>query len=150
VDQGEQHFTSSTSTNDQLTSSKGLLAVPFVLHSQPTAVFEPNGQSVEQQANVAQQRYAEIFRDVENIINDHSESHMYAGHREMASLTASTQSNTKRLANLTDRSSSFLSRQSPISSRPWRFTMHSSGRTAVAVLAFDALCRPPLTMFVSY
>jgi IMP and pyridine-specific 5'-nucleotidase len=72
VDQGEQHFTSSTSTNDQLTSSKGLLAVPFVLHSQPTAVFEPNGQSVEQQANVAQQRYAEIFRDVENIINDHS------------------------------------------------------------------------------
>lgn len=51
---------------------KGLLAVPFVLHSQPTAVFEPNGQSVDQQASVAQRRYAEIFRDVEDIINDHS------------------------------------------------------------------------------
>jgi IMP and pyridine-specific 5'-nucleotidase len=58
-----------------LTSSKGLLAVPFVLHSQPTAVFEPEGQSVEKQASVAQQRYAEIFRDVENIINDHSKLH---------------------------------------------------------------------------
>jgi hypothetical protein len=52
---------------------EGLLAVPFVLHSQPTAVFEPNGQSVDQQSSVAQRRYAEIFRDVEEIINDHSE-----------------------------------------------------------------------------
>jgi IMP and pyridine-specific 5'-nucleotidase len=58
-----------------LTFSKGLLAVPFILHSQPTAVFEPDGQSVEKQASVAQQRYAEIFRDVENIINDHSKFH---------------------------------------------------------------------------
>jgi IMP and pyridine-specific 5'-nucleotidase len=52
---------------------QGLLAVPFVLHSQPTAVFEPDGRSVEKQASVAQQRYAEIFRDVEYMINDHSE-----------------------------------------------------------------------------
>lgn len=51
---------------------KGLLAVPFVLHSQPTAVFEPNGGSVDTMAVVAQRRYAEIMRDVEEIINDHS------------------------------------------------------------------------------
>lgn len=57
-----------------LIQHQGLLAVPFVLHSHPTAVFEPNGESVEQQANVAQRRYAEILRDVEEIINDHSES----------------------------------------------------------------------------
>lgn len=52
---------------------KGLLAVPFVLHSHPTAVFEPDGESVDQQASIAQRRYAEIMRDVEEIINDHSE-----------------------------------------------------------------------------
>ncbi|KAF3036199.1 IMP 5'-nucleotidase [Didymella heteroderae] len=52
---------------------KGLLAVPFVLHSQPTAVFEENAQTVHQQASVAQRRYAEIMRDVEDIINDHIE-----------------------------------------------------------------------------
>ena len=54
---------------------KGLLAVPFVLHSQPTAVFEENAQTVHQQASVAQRRYAEIMRDVEEIINDHSMFH---------------------------------------------------------------------------
>lgn len=53
-------------------SCQGLLAVPFVLHSQPTAVFEPHGESVDQMANVAQRRYAEIMRDVEEIVNDHS------------------------------------------------------------------------------
>lgn len=51
---------------------KGLLAVPFVLHSHPTAVFEPDGESVDHQAALAQRRYAEIMRDVEEIINDHS------------------------------------------------------------------------------
>jgi hypothetical protein len=51
---------------------QGLLAVPFVLHSHPTAVFEPNDESVDHQANIAQRRYAEIMRDVEEIINDHS------------------------------------------------------------------------------
>jgi IMP and pyridine-specific 5'-nucleotidase len=51
---------------------QGLLAVPFVLHSHPTAVFEPNDESVEHQATIAQRRYAEILRDVEEIINDHS------------------------------------------------------------------------------
>lgn len=37
-------------------------------------MFEPDGESVEQQASIAQRRYAEILRDVEEIINDHSMS----------------------------------------------------------------------------
>ncbi|KAH8732258.1 IMP-specific 5'-nucleotidase-like protein 1 [Phaeosphaeriaceae sp. PMI808] len=75
-----------THRRDQLIEwIKGLLAVPFVLHSQPTAVFEPQGQSVEQQANVAQRRYAEIFRDVEDIINDHIE-HQNVGKPDQSKL----------------------------------------------------------------
>lgn len=35
-------------------------------------MFEPHGESVDQMANTAQRRYAEIMRDVEEIINDHS------------------------------------------------------------------------------
>ncbi|KAG9199504.1 hypothetical protein B5807_00657 [Epicoccum nigrum] len=63
-----------THRRDQLIEwIKGLLAVPFVLHSQPTAVFEEKSNTVHQQANVAQRRYAEIMRDVEEIINDHIE-----------------------------------------------------------------------------
>ncbi|KAF2997660.1 IMP 5'-nucleotidase [Curvularia kusanoi] len=63
-----------THRRDQLIEwIKGLLAVPFVLHSQPTAVFEEKAQTVHQQASVAQRRYAEIMRDVEEIINDHIE-----------------------------------------------------------------------------
>ncbi|KAF1933071.1 IMP-specific 5'-nucleotidase 1 [Didymella exigua CBS 183.55] len=63
-----------THRRDQLIEwIKGLLAVPFVLHSQPTAVFEENAQTVHPQASVAQRRYAEIMRDVEDIINDHIE-----------------------------------------------------------------------------
>jgi hypothetical protein len=92
VDQGSLRSMSLKLLDDQLTMLQGLLAVPFVLHSQPTAVFEPDGQSVEKQASVAQQRYAEIFRDVENIINDHSESiqaYVSTTHRAMASLTTS-------------------------------------------------------------
>ncbi|KAF2828348.1 IMP-specific 5'-nucleotidase-like protein 1 [Ophiobolus disseminans] len=75
-----------THRRDQLIEwIKGLLAVPFVLHSQPTAVFEPQGQSVEKQASVAQRRYAEIFRDVEEIINDHIE-HQKVGKPERSKL----------------------------------------------------------------
>lgn len=51
---------------------QGLLAVPFVLHSQPTAVFEPEKGSIEDMAATAQRRYLEIMRDVEELINDHS------------------------------------------------------------------------------
>ncbi len=51
---------------------KGLLAVPFVLYSQPTGVFETNGVSVTQMSEEAHRRYAEIMRDVEVMIDDHS------------------------------------------------------------------------------
>lgn len=60
----------------QLTNSewiKGLLAVPFVLHSQPTGVFESRSNTVEQMAEQAHRRYAEIMQDVEDMIDDHSE-----------------------------------------------------------------------------
>ncbi|KAI1633449.1 IMP-specific 5-nucleotidase [Biscogniauxia mediterranea] len=50
---------------------KGLLAVPFVLYSQPTGVFETNGFSVAQTAEEAHRRYAEIMRDVEFMLDDH-------------------------------------------------------------------------------
>lgn len=52
---------------------KGLLAVPFVLYSQPTGVFESNGVSIEQMSDDARRRYAEIMRDVELMLNDHIE-----------------------------------------------------------------------------
>lgn len=51
---------------------KGLLAVPFVLYSQPTGVFDTDGTSVARTAEEAHRRYAEIFRDVEYMIDDHS------------------------------------------------------------------------------
>ncbi|KAI8950407.1 IMP-specific 5-nucleotidase [Xylaria longipes] len=50
---------------------KGLLAVPFVLYSQPTGVFEANGGNVTQMSEEAHRRYAEIMRDVEVMIDDH-------------------------------------------------------------------------------
>jgi IMP and pyridine-specific 5'-nucleotidase len=50
---------------------QGLLAVPFVLHSQPTVIFEPQKESTEQMALTAQKRYLDIMRDVEELINDH-------------------------------------------------------------------------------
>ncbi|EPE26920.1 HAD-like protein [Glarea lozoyensis ATCC 20868] len=52
---------------------KGLLAVPFVLHSQPTGVFETRSNSVQQMAAEAHRRYKEIMRDVEGMIDDHIE-----------------------------------------------------------------------------
>ncbi|KAK2624838.1 hypothetical protein QTJ16_006031 [Diplocarpon rosae] len=52
---------------------KGLLAVPFVLHSQPTGVFETRDKTVEQMAEMAHRRYAEIMLDVERMIDDHIE-----------------------------------------------------------------------------
>lgn len=51
---------------------KGLLAVPFVLYSQPTGVYEANGSNVTQMSEEAHRRYAEIMRDVEVMIDDHS------------------------------------------------------------------------------
>ncbi|KAI1851989.1 hypothetical protein JX265_008205 [Neoarthrinium moseri] len=52
---------------------KGLLAVPFVLYSQPTGVFETNSVSFTQMSEEAHRRYAEIMRDVENMLDDHIE-----------------------------------------------------------------------------
>jgi IMP-specific 5'-nucleotidase len=53
-------------------SRQGLLAVPFVLLSQPTAVFENPRKSTTDMALGASRRYLEIMRDVEELINDHS------------------------------------------------------------------------------
>lgn len=53
---------------------KGLLAVPFVLYSQPTGVFEGQGLSLAKAQEEAHRRYSEILRDVEYMIDDHSES----------------------------------------------------------------------------
>ncbi|KAF9739921.1 IMP-specific 5'-nucleotidase 1 [Paraphaeosphaeria minitans] len=65
-------YATQTHRRDQLVRARaGLLAVPFVLHSQPTAVFEPEGEAVEATATRTQRRYAEIMRDVEDIVNDH-------------------------------------------------------------------------------
>ncbi|KAL2260197.1 hypothetical protein VTK26DRAFT_5884 [Humicola hyalothermophila] len=51
---------------------KGLLAVPFVLYSQPQGVFEGQGMSSQTQAREeAHRRYSEILRDVELMIDDH-------------------------------------------------------------------------------
>ncbi|KAI1771679.1 IMP-specific 5-nucleotidase [Hypoxylon cercidicola] len=50
---------------------KGLLAVPFVLYSQPTGVFETHGFSVSQMSGEAHRRYAEIMRDIEVMVDDH-------------------------------------------------------------------------------
>ncbi|KAF7899872.1 hypothetical protein EAF00_004208 [Botryotinia globosa] len=50
---------------------KGLLAVPFVLHSQPTGVFESRNGTIEEMAEIAHRRYAEIMQDIEDMIDDH-------------------------------------------------------------------------------
>ncbi|ESZ90723.1 imp-specific 5'-nucleotidase-like protein [Sclerotinia borealis F-4128] len=50
---------------------KGLLAVPFVLHSQPTGVFESRKGTIGEMAEIAHRRYAEIMQDVEDMIDDH-------------------------------------------------------------------------------
>jgi IMP and pyridine-specific 5'-nucleotidase len=46
--------------------------VPFVLHSQPTAVYHEHSVMLAAVAAETHQRYAEILRDVERLINDHS------------------------------------------------------------------------------
>lgn len=48
--------------------------MPFVLNSQPAVEYdETNTQSLDTMARSARQRYAEIFRDVEDLILDQSE-----------------------------------------------------------------------------
>jgi len=61
-----------THRRDQLIEwIKGLLAVPFVLHSQPTVTFDEHGSVLSNMATTAHKRYAEIMHDVEVLINDH-------------------------------------------------------------------------------
>jgi IMP and pyridine-specific 5'-nucleotidase len=45
-----------------------------VLHSQPTAIFQESSERLNTVAADTHQRYAEIMRDVENLILDHSKS----------------------------------------------------------------------------
>ncbi|ETN38522.1 uncharacterized protein HMPREF1541_06557 [Cyphellophora europaea CBS 101466] len=65
-----------THRRDQLIEwIKGLLAVPFVLNSRPAAAYEEHltehTATIASMARSAHQRYADIFRDVEDLINDH-------------------------------------------------------------------------------
>ncbi|KAK3695548.1 imp-specific 5'-nucleotidase-like protein [Podospora appendiculata] len=62
-----------THRRDQLIEwIKGLLAVPFVLYSQPTGVFEGQGKnSLARTREEAHRRYSEILRDVELMVDDH-------------------------------------------------------------------------------
>ena len=50
---------------------KGLLAVPFVLLSQPTAVYGDDKPAVSAMAQSAQERYGQIMGDIEDLIKDH-------------------------------------------------------------------------------
>jgi IMP and pyridine-specific 5'-nucleotidase len=50
---------------------KGLLAVPFVLLSQPTNIHDSDKPSVSEMAKSAHARYAQIMRDVEELVVDH-------------------------------------------------------------------------------
>ncbi|KAJ5885536.1 IMP-specific 5-nucleotidase [Penicillium taxi] len=62
-----------THRRDQLIEwIKGLLAVPFVLHSQPNISYPEHSEGLKTVAADTYQRYAEIMRDVEILINDHS------------------------------------------------------------------------------
>lgn len=62
-----------THRRDQLIEwIKGLLAVPFVLNAQPAAPHDGNHQEqLDKMAISARQRYADIFRDVEALVDDH-------------------------------------------------------------------------------
>ena len=64
-----------THRRDQLIEwIKGLLAVPFVLHSQPTAIYSERDDVLPNMASTSHRRYAEILKDVEELVNDHSMS----------------------------------------------------------------------------
>ncbi|KAI9796180.1 MAG: hypothetical protein M1825_000865, partial [Sarcosagium campestre] len=76
-----------THRRDQLIEwIKGLLAVPFVLHSQPTAIIDENRDNgVAAMASTTHRRYAEIMRDVEQLIHEHV-SHQRAGTQHLSKL----------------------------------------------------------------
>lgn len=125
---------------------KGLLAVPFVLLSQPTAAWEEDvvpSTAVANMARTSHQRYVQIMRDVEDLINDHSKptflpcspsiqsepaglsfslmdcSFSFVRAAPITDGTISSQSPTNGAAQLRAPSSSSLSPQSVPSSRPF-------------------------------
>lgn len=51
---------------------KGLLASPFVVHSEPTGVFESRAGGAQEMADEAHKSYAEVMKRVEDMIDDHS------------------------------------------------------------------------------
>ena len=57
-----------------------MLAVPFVLHSQPTAAYDDRPDIVANMASTTHQRYAEIMHDVEELINDHISHQKHGTH----------------------------------------------------------------------
>lgn len=63
------------------------MAVPFVLHSQPTVIYQEHSEGLKRVAADTHQRYAEIMRDVENLINDHSKSQQSRQHRILSLIT---------------------------------------------------------------
>lgn len=87
-----------THRRDQLIEwIKGLLAVPFVLHSQPTAAYDGSHIDVLQtMAVTANIRYAEIFRDVETLINDHSKRRLRSRRLEAKLICHSRSRETKK------------------------------------------------------
>lgn len=84
-----------THRRDQLIEwIKGLLAVPFVLNSQPAAAYtstEPTNHTatIASMARSAHSRYADIFRDVEDLITDHiyHQSHTPSGIKPRSKLS---------------------------------------------------------------
>ncbi|KAF2767624.1 IMP-specific 5-nucleotidase [Teratosphaeria nubilosa] len=64
---------------------KGLLAVPFVLLSHPTAIYEHDTHAVTSMAHEAHTRYSQIMSDVESLINDHI-AHSKAHHPTVSKL----------------------------------------------------------------
>ncbi|KAK4694080.1 IMP and pyridine-specific 5'-nucleotidase, partial [Lecanoromycetidae sp. Uapishka_2] len=75
-----------THRRDQLIEwIKGLLAVPFVLHSQPTAAYDSRSDVLTKMATTTHKRYAEILRDVEELVNNHI-AHQKDGTHERSKL----------------------------------------------------------------
>lgn len=68
-------YTLKTNRRDQLIEwIKGLLVVPFVLNSQSTAAYDEGDEakSLDSMVQTLHRRYAEIMRDIEVLVNDHS------------------------------------------------------------------------------
>ena len=146
------------------------MAVPFVLHSQPTTVLGDDG-SITKMAKTAHQRYAEIMRDIEQLIKDHSK---WPPSCCMPSPRASRVAHATLFIPVTDlpfdandtdttlkfkvrtkvlqrrQSSSFLYQALVTSSHRLPYMMHSCTRTDNGVSLLVALFHHPSTTFASY